>query len=49
MTAMTSIGGGVKLDGASIELHRGDLPAGLYLVVIRDAKGRQYAGKVMAD
>jgi ribonuclease D len=26
---MTSIGGGVKLDGTSIELHRGDLPDGL--------------------
>lgn len=26
---MTSIGGGVRLDGASIELHRGDLPDGL--------------------
>src|SRR5512134_178181 len=28
-SAMTSIGGGVRLDGASIELHRGDLPDGL--------------------
>ncbi len=30
-------------------LHRNGLPPGLYSVVIRDAKGRRYAGKVVVE
>ena len=30
-------------------IGRGGLPAGLYSVVVRDAKGRRYLGKVAAE
>lgn len=39
--------GGLWQERAS--LHRGGLPAGLYSLVIWDAKGTRYAGKVVAE